>query len=99
MSDLRAIRAELRLRPTSSGGRITPILSGYRSIARFSGTNLDFGFELQLETEELRPGATGLGRVIFWAGNELPELAAGQTFELREGARVVGEGTVIVPVA
>ena len=62
------------------------------------GGNLDFGFELELDPKVgpggLAPGASGAGRVSFWAMAELPSLFAGQRFELREGARVIGRGTI-----
>ncbi len=71
--------------------------SGYRSAARFESAELDYGFELELDTGQLAPGEAGTGRLSFWAVEELPELSAGQSFELREGARVVGHGTVLEP--
>lgn len=91
----RVIRANLRLVPTNEGGRSAPIESGYRSLARFEGSPSDFGFELEPDADRLAPGESGSGQLSFWAVEELPELAAGQSFELREGARVVGHGTVL----
>jgi hypothetical protein len=62
---------------------------------------VDFGFELELEPAVgpggIPPGASGTGRVSFWAVDELPSLFAGQNFELREGTRVVGRGTIVDP--
>lgn len=91
----RVIRASLRLLPPNEGGRSSPIESGYRSQARFEGNEIDYGFELDLDAEHLRPGESGTGRLSFWAVEELPELSAGESFELREGARVVGRGTIL----
>lgn len=93
----RMIQASLRLLPLSEGGRSSPIESGYRSLARFEGTENDFGFELDLDLERLAPGESGTGRLSFWAVEELPELSVAQSFEVREGARVVGQGTVLEP--
>lgn len=93
----RVIRANLRLVPTNQGGRSSPIESGYRSLACFEGSPSDFGFELELDADRLAPGESGSGKLSFWAVEELPALSAGQSFELREGARVVGHGTVLEP--
>jgi hypothetical protein len=91
----RIVRAELRLRPTNEGGRSTPILSGYRSLVRFQNSAVDLGFELELEGENIAPGQSGVGILSFWAGGEQPEVFDSESFELREGARVVGYGTVL----
>ena len=97
----RTVTARVHLLPTSEGGRSGPLLSGYRSLLRFEGSDLDFGFELELDPTVgpggLAPGSSGTGRVSFWAIEEMPSLFAGQRFELREGARVVGRGTIVDP--
>ena len=93
----RIIRASLQLLATEQGGRSAPITATYRSLARFEGTEADYGFELELDSETLAPGETGVGRLSFWAVDEMPELQVGSTFEMREGARVVGRGTVLDP--
>jgi hypothetical protein len=69
--------------------------SGYRSIIRFRSNEMDFGCELELEQGSLGPGENGTGRLSFWAPQELPGLSVGQTFELREGTRIVGTGTIL----
>lgn len=62
---------------------------------------MDIGFGLELDPElapsGVAPGASGTGRLSFWAAEELPSLFVGQQFELREGARVVGRGTILEP--
>lgn len=90
-----AVRAKLHLLDTEEGGRSAPIESGYRSLVRFSGANVDFGSELELESDVLAPGEAGACRLMFWAVDALPALSAGQRFELREGARVVGHGEIL----
>lgn len=90
----RVIRANLRLLRWDEGGRSSPIESGYRSLARFESSESDFGFELHLDAGRLAPGESVTGRLMLWAVEELPALAAGLPFELREGTRVVGHGTV-----
>lgn len=97
----RTVGARVRLLPTSEGGRSGPLQSGYRSLLRFEGRDVDFGFELELDAavgpSGLSPGASGTGRISFWAVAELPSLFDGQRFEVREGTRVVGTGTIIDP--
>lgn len=97
----RTVTVEVHLLPTSEGGRSGYLLSGYRSLLRFEGNDLDFGFELELDPtvgpDGLAPGASGTGRISLWAMEELPSLFAGQRFELREGARVVGRGSIVDP--
>src|SRR5262249_31770077 len=95
-------RKELEVRidllSTSDGGRSAPILSGYRSLIRFGGADVDFGFELQLGPEcakGLAPGNSGSARLSLWAVDDVPPLRPGQKFELREGRRIIGRGTVL----
>ena len=95
----RRIGVRISLLPTKDGGRSGPVLTGYRSLLRFEGTTVDFGFELELDPEfavdGLEPGATGSAQLSLWAFKELPALHPGQRFELREGIRVVGTGTIV----
>lgn len=62
---------------------------------------MDFGFELELDPEYskrgLAPGTSGTGRLSLWAIEGLPSLSRDQNFELREGTRVVGHGTILDP--
>jgi hypothetical protein len=93
--------ARFQLLATAAGGRTGPLLSGYRSLARFAGTDTDFGFELELDSpyaaDGVAPGAVGNGRLSFWAVDQLPELVVGHSFELREGNHVVGNGVILDP--
>lgn len=95
----RTIAALVQMRPTNEEGRTGPIQSGYRSLLRFEGSDSDFGFEVELDSavgvSGLAPGAAGTVRITFWAAERLPAVFAGKRFELREGARVVGSGTVL----
>lgn len=88
-------RVSIRLLPSAEGGRSTPIGSGYRSLLRFSGTETDYGFELDLDQEPLAPGEPGTGRVRIWALDDEATLEDGRAFEIREGAKIVGRGTVL----
>jgi hypothetical protein len=94
----RSAQATISLVPTAAGGRSDALRSGYRSLIRFDGSSVDFGFELELPSDgssaRLGPGESGRARLSFWAIDELPPLHAGLAFEVREGARVIGHGVV-----
>lgn len=93
------IHASIHLLTASEGGRTGPLLSGYRSLLRFDGSEKDFGFELhlapKLSASGLAPGGSANARLSLWAVDELPKLAIGQKFEIREGAHIVGRGSVM----
>jgi len=93
----RVITANLRLLSTDAGGRCSPVETGYRSLVRFQGTDKVFGFELDLDSDQLFQGRQSTARLSFWAIEDLPDLFAGQAFELLEGTRVVGHGTITEP--
>lgn len=94
----RTISVRIHLLATNEGGRSGPLLSGYRSLLRFEGVGVDFGFELELdpevETRRLAPGDTCNARLSIWAVEELPIVSVGGRFEILEGNRVVGHGNV-----
>ena len=60
---------------------------------------IDFGFELTLEApldaSGISPGASGVGQLSLWAGEELPALRVGQNLQIREGTRVIGTGNLL----
>lgn len=91
----RTVIALLTLLPAEAGGRSRPIMSGYRSLARFQGVPIDYGFELQVHGDGLAPGSTRKGHLSFWAVSELPVLTGGVRFEIREGSRIIGHGEVL----
>ena len=97
----KVIRARIHLIAAEDGGRPGPVTSGYRSLIRFEGTDLDFGFELRLDADSspggLAPGDVGQAQLSLWAVDALPTLSCGQSFELREGTRVFGHGRVTQP--
>jgi hypothetical protein len=98
---LRTVTAHVDLLPTSAGGRSSAMLSGYRSLLRFAGSTTDLGFELELDSgtnpNGVAPGTSSRGRLLLWAVDELPKLAGGHRFEIREGHRIIGHGSVIDP--
>jgi translation elongation factor EF-Tu-like GTPase len=91
------IRALLRLLSTAEGGRSGAIAPGYRSALRFKGSDLQFGFQVEDGFERLKPGEAAEGELWVWAADLLPNLSTGDRFEILEGTRVVGSGTVIEP--
>lgn len=95
----RLIEVKIALLASKDGGRVSALSSGYRSLLRFEGCDVDFGFELEFAPDQhrdgLNPGESGLARLSIWAVDELPALVAGQQFEIREGLRVVGYGSVL----
>ncbi|MBA3454536.1 MAG: hypothetical protein H0T42_15710 [Deltaproteobacteria bacterium] len=66
---------------------------------RFDNTEIDFGFELELESEPvggLSPSASTRARLSLWAVEEAtPHMSPGKQFELREGGRIVGRGVIV----
>lgn len=88
------LRATIQLLPSDEGGRRSALRSGYRSLLRFEDSEQDFGFELTLDSDSLSPGQSGSGTISMWAEEALPELSAGQRFEVKEGNRVVGDGVI-----
>ena len=95
----KVIRVNLQLKPFESGGRSEPLRSGYRSLLRLQGCDTDFGFELVLDEEfgsdGLKPGDSGTGYLSFWAVDQLPNLADGRQFEIREGTHIIGSGEIV----
>ena len=97
MSDRRPdIEAEITLVPTESGGRRTPVLTGYRPAHDFGveGTLVDAAHDYA--AGELIPGETGRALMTFG----VPSLVAGHivegmTFTVQEGSRIIGRGRVL----
>jgi hypothetical protein len=89
------VDASIRMLATDAGGRSHPVRSGYRSLVRFGDDSQIFGFDLELPAESIAPGAVGMGTLRIWHGESMPPLRPGAWFEILEGERVVGQGTVI----
>jgi elongation factor Tu len=94
----RTIAATVHLLSTSDGGRKTPLQTGYRSLIRFEGSQADLGFELELDPKlnpsGIAPGEMGAAQLSFWALESVLAVKRGDNFEIREGTRVVGHGSV-----
>jgi elongation factor Tu len=86
-------KATFDMLPASEGGRRSPFASGYRPqlairLGTFTGT-----ITLPAGTDYVEPGTKGIEAEI-----ELTEpavLEKGLSFEIKEGGRVVGKGTVV----
>jgi hypothetical protein len=91
------VQAELSLLPTEEGGKKIPMRSGYRGLVRFIENDDGFdglGAEVSLKREELRPGERCGVSFTFLFPEHVPEIVPGMAFELLEGAKVIGRGTI-----
>jgi translation elongation factor EF-Tu-like GTPase len=95
------IEAEIRLLPEQENHRRTPINCEfpYRPDHRFHGDATGSTLMGQVRFKEgklLHPGESGLCEVTFCFYEEFkPFLKVGQQWDVMEGARVVGTGTVL----
>jgi elongation factor Tu len=89
--------AEIYALPTESGGRKSPMLSGYRP-------NHDFGLPGELndakhdypETGKIAPGERGVARLwLLSPERQKGRLFEGMEFTVQEGNRVVGRGKIV----
>ena len=91
------VSARVEFVPTQDGGRRSAVLSGYRPLLRFDGSDELFGLvEMHFDDPtSVAPGASGLARVGFGAPEILPRLRADDQFEVLEGNRVVARGLIL----
>ena len=95
------IRAQLRMKPTSAGGRSRPISSGYRCNCWLGGLT-EAGERayndavVYLESvETLEPGSSAFVRLQPAFPDLWTDVTVGLVIDLCEGSRVLGEATVI----
>lgn len=98
-SDARTVRARIRLRPTSEGGRQAAIgLDGrYRPhavVVRGDGTHLGV-IVRSSEAAELEPGETSEVILQLLYDTDYSSLSAGADFTIVEGTKAVGDGRVL----
>jgi len=90
--------AELRYLTTEEGGRKTPVWSiGYRPQVKFPFEDVQTsGEQTFLNKEVVYPGDTVIAEIAI-ISTEIFEykLAAGQEFDFREGARIIGTGKIL----
>lgn len=94
------IEAEIRYLTTEEGGRRNGVLSGYRGQFYYDGGDYDGGqfFPEQSDEEMVELGITVYALIRFpqsrWYEVHSKRITVGMEFEIHEGAKVVGRGTV-----
>jgi len=93
------VRANIRLLPTSEGGRASAIKGSYRPNHNFFGPGdreMTIGFIELPEGTELHPGGSIDLPITFWKWHRLEgEIYQGREWLIQEGAKLVGIGTVL----
>jgi translation elongation factor EF-Tu-like GTPase len=94
------VTARIRLLKTVEGGRTSCVRSGYRPSFRFGGLYTD-GALTFLDRQQVCPGDECVARVTFVNPDYVGEaLVVGASFDIMEGSRKVGEGTMLaIPAA
>lgn len=87
------LRVWLHLLPSEESRRTKPLIGGFRGLVRPAGSTLDFAVQVAPHETEIIPAGEGLADLWFLI--EAPPLAAGEVFELREGATQIAEGRVL----
>lgn len=88
------IEAEIRFLTAEEGGKSKPARSGYRPQFHYGGRDWDAVHEYP-DTSEVMPGQTARALLSFLSPDEhRGRISVGMPFEIREGQRVVGRGTV-----
>lgn len=91
------LSAEVHFLPAVEGGRSSPVYSGYRGQFHHK-----CGYDIAdvewyiIDVECLAPGETGSCHIWFVNPDvHLPLIELGDTFEIREGKRVVASGRIL----
>ena len=94
------VTARIRLLKTVEGGRTSYVRSGYRPNVRFGALYTD-GSLTFLDRQQAYPGDECEVRVTFVNPDYVREsLVVGASFDITEGPRKVGEGTILsIPAA
>lgn len=94
-----AVRANIRLLPTSEGGRTSAIRGSYRPNHNFFGADdreMTIGFIEMPEGMELHPGDNIDLPITFWNWPGLKgQVYQGREWRIQEGAKLVGIGTIL----
>ncbi len=92
--------AQLKYRTHEDGGRKTPACSGYKPRLKFAFTDVQtFGLQTFIDKDWVYPGEEVTAKIKI----SDPELFAGQLypgieFELRESARIIATGVILMIV-
>lgn len=88
------IEAEIYYLTAEEGGRKTPIFTGYRGQFYYNGNDWDAPQKFK-DVEFVNPGGTVRACIGFVSPNKHHgQISVGMKFEVREGTRTVGKGTV-----
>ena len=89
------VEAEITLLPTAEGGRKTATFSGYRPNHKVREDYLTSGEIQYIGCDELLPGQTVHGTIMFAAPKYYPHsLWVGREIAIQEGGRVVGHARI-----
>lgn len=93
------VRANIRLLPTSEGGRDSAIKGSYRPNHNFFGPDdreMTIGFIDLPDGAELHPGESIDLPIMFWNWPGLKgQIHQGREWRIQEGAKLVGFGTIL----
>jgi elongation factor Tu len=88
------VKAKIRMLTTGEGGRSSPAASGYRPNLRFGDIYTDVSITRQ-DRQHLAPGEECNATVVFANADQVREyLQVGVEFDVTEGGRRVGAGTM-----
>ncbi|MDZ4057227.1 MAG: hypothetical protein U1D69_09710 [Polynucleobacter sp.] len=94
-----SVRANIRLLPTSEGGRVSAIKASYRPNHNFFGPDdreMAIGFIELPGGTELHPGDNIDLPITFWIRPGLEgQICQGREWRIQEGAKLVGIGTIL----
>lgn len=94
-SKLVGVRARIRVRATSDGGRKTPIVSGYRASLFFPDDHPQGHDGVLQAAQQVFPGAEADVQIPLLCPELIEDwVRPGSTFEIREGPRMVAAGAV-----
>lgn len=89
--------ARLKYYTTEQGGRKTHVISGYRPQVKFDFTEMQTsGQQIFLDKEIVYPGDTVTAEIAIISTEFFKnKLSIGQSFDFREGSRIIGTGEII----
>jgi len=89
--------AKLKYLKTEQGGRKTPAFSGYRPQVKFDFIEMQTsGQQVFMDQKIVYPGEEVTAEISLLSSAFLEKaLFIGQSFEFREGSRVIGHGQII----
>lgn len=101
-SDLIIVKAKLRLRTPTEGGRTIGIMSGFRPNHGFEPNDdiqqlVTYMGQIQFDGNEwLQPGETKIVTVRFLRNGKLDQyMRIGQKWQVYEGPRVIGDAEMV----